>query len=47
MNLPNFEEYKNHRPRDNCCLQYHTGCVGRIETFNFGNQNDNHLNNQQ
>ena len=35
------------RPRNNCCLQYHTGCTGRIQTFNYGNSNDNHLNNQQ
>ncbi len=34
-------------PRDSCCIQYLTGCTGRIMTFNFDNVNDNHLNNQQ
>ncbi len=35
------------RPRDTSCLQFHTGLTGRIETFNFNANNDNHLNNQQ
>lgn len=29
------------------CLQYHTGLMGRIETFNYQATGDNHLNNQQ
>ncbi len=31
----------------NTCLQYQTGLTGRIETFNFANTNENHLNNQK
>ncbi len=47
-----FKKEKNivissNRPRDPGCLQYHTSCTGRIETFNYQNVNDNHLNNQQ
>lgn len=28
------------------CLQYHTGLTGRLSTFNFADENDNHLMNQ-
>ncbi|XP_059083097.1 uncharacterized protein LOC131880461 [Tigriopus californicus] len=29
------------------CLQYHTGLTGRMETFNYQDDNDNHLANQE
>ncbi len=32
---------------DTSCLQFMTGLTGRIESFNFDEVGDNHLNNQQ
>ena len=47
IKISQIECSNSNRPTDSSCLQYLTGYTGRIQTFNYANTADNHLNEQQ